>query len=728
VNTLRPSLTNCRNLRFFLAGPICVCTLMILFVLGCQSRTRSSALPFRANFLRSDAWQAWGGAWTSQAAEVENASEERGAKLISRSGIWDDYQFEGDLEFTVPSGEAGVILRSEGEEEGVDSYHGYFAGLRAIDGAVEFGRADYGWRPLARRSLPQDADLNGWLHFRIVAIGCSFGLSVTLPDGRSTTLLAEDRSCIRSGHVGLRSSLTSAKWRNLTISPAQSDDLSAFASQLSADHAEEPSALAEIPIPPRVDRYLTATSREARKHAVQPGVQPIVDFLMSPGRHPNVTLQGVIISTPPLAAIQDDSGALIIPDIAPGTVIKLGDVVEAQGTVISERFRSRLEEATIRVLWSDTPIPPLAVTASQLTSGTYRGRSITVEGTLVSAKAQAQGYELVLRDQDYIFRALATRDFRVNPSDLDVGSRLRLRGTATSLPLFTNSMVPFTIIVDRIDFLGSPPWWSARHVLWLLLIVTALLVFVQFMLHRVQQWHLQSVLREREQLAFEMHDTLAQSFTGIAYQLQAASLEKRGEHQVQSHIRNALQMVHLSHREASRTISALRPQYRDAAAILSALRDSAERLSNGGALRIVTVLSGKNKKLPLQVTDALFRIGQEAISNAIQHAGCNELTIRLTLSKRETSLSVHDNGQGFSADVVREGLGVAGMRSRAAKIKARFEIATVSHEGTTITVRAALPMAGGLVDRVRAMLKLYSAGRSEEGAPVHQIGESAKRV
>jgi signal transduction histidine kinase len=55
----------------------------------------------------------------------------------------------------------------------------------------------------------------------------------------------------------------------------------------------------------------------------------------------------------------------------------------------------------------------------------------------------------------------------------------------------------------------------------------ALFLGIQWLLHAIQRWHLNSVLREREQLAFEMHDTLAQSFTGIAYQLQAATLETR---------------------------------------------------------------------------------------------------------------------------------------------------------------------------------------------------------
>jgi two-component sensor histidine kinase len=369
-----------------------------------------------------------------------------------------------------------------------------------------------------------------------------------------------------------------------------------------------------------------------------------------------------------------------------------------------------MEDAQIRVLWSDTPIPPLFVTASQLTGGTYRGKSIELEGVLISANTRPGGYELVLQDGNQFFRATGPRDFRLDPTELKPGSRLRLKGIATSLPEFTNDIYPFTVITERVDVVSAPPWWSPKHIVLLCLGCIALLLSTQLVLHRLQRWHLRSLLHEREQLAFEMHDTLAQSFTGIAYQLQAASIERRGEDKVQAHIQNALQMVHMSHKEASRTIAALRPQYTDAAGILNSLKEAAERLSDGSHLRITIAVSGRSTQLPLEVTDALFRIGQEAVSNAIQHAECSELNLVLRPSKREVQLSIQDNGRGFSEQEVSAGLGIAGMRSRAAKIRGRFDLQTGSSAGTTVTVTASLPLARGLFYRMRAMLRRDSAG------------------
>lgn len=685
----------------------------VYFALNSQrSRRRSSSLPTPEQFSRTDAWMAFGGDWTASSAEMQNNSDERGAKLMTRLGAWDNYEIQADVKLASPYGEAGLIIRSSGEEEGVDAYHGYFAGISSMDSSLEFGRTDFGWLPLLHKALPDYGDSQGWVHLRLVAVGCRFGVAATLPNGKTTSSTVDDIACIRSGRFGLRSYLTSAAWRNLKVTDATSADLSGF--ETATAPTPDDLVLTEPFDPRHLDRYMSSLRDDAEKHEIQPAVEPISKFPLSPGRHPNVTIQGVVISTPPLPAIQDETGAMIIPLGDRKTTIKLGDFVEATGTVVTEDFRSQMEDARIRVLWSDTPIPPLFVTASQLTGGTYRGRSIEVEGNLISATSAGDGYELILQDGNQYFRATGSSDFRVDPAELKVGSRLRLRGIATSLPQFTGDLYPFAVVTERIDVVSAPPWWSPQHVLWFIVACIALLILTQLVIHRLQKWHLRSVLREREELALEMHDTLAQSFTGIAYQLQAASLEQRGVDKVQAHIRNAIQMVQMSHKEASRTIAALRPQYRDSAGILNALKEAAERLSNGGNLRITTSLSGRNTPLPLEVTDALFRIGQEAVSNSIQHANCKELKISLQFSKREVQLCVEDDGHGLPEPTIQPGLGIKGMQSRAAKAGAHFDLSTVPGIGTRMTVTASLPIGRGLRYRLRAMLSGTFASASSK--------------
>lgn len=680
-----------------------------------QRHQESKRLPSEKELSRADAWLPFGGTW-SGGSPIVNTSEERGAKLISRAGPFANVKLEADVQISEPFGDAGLLLRTSGEEEGVDAYHGYYLGVRPVDATWEFGRADFGWRPLIRKAVPRAKTTAGWFHLRIVSVGCRYAISVTFPQAAlsgSTPFSAPVTSseivdlpgCLTEGHFGLRSQHTSAQWKNIHVTPASPPDLIST----TAPGAQPANEALPIPAPPLtrdIANTAAAYTTEANRHAFPPGASPIQSTLMSPGIYPNTTIQGTVIATLPLLDVQDDTGTLVVNPDSPVNV-KLGDVIRAEGTLVSERFRIHLSDAKVRVLWSDVAIPPLAVNAEELTGGTYRGRFIELEGTLISANTTSEGYQLLLRDRETTFSAVGSNDFHLEANSLRPGSRLRLQGTATSLSEFTHDLYPFIVVVNRVDVIAPPPWWSPEHIALIIAAIVVLFLGAQYLLHRIQQWHLRAILKEREQLAYEMHDTLSQSFTGITYQLEAANLERRGESQIRQHIQNALRMVHLSHREASRTIAALRPQFRDAAAILAALRGSALRMSDGGTLEITTQLRGKNRHLPIQIADALYRIGQEAISNAIQHADGKRLEIELNLTSRDVVFSVHDNGRGFTPGEITGTLGLSGMRARAARIKAMLEIHSQPGAGTTILVKAQLRFAGSLLYRLRTTLSPY---------------------
>jgi signal transduction histidine kinase len=472
----------------------------------------------------------------------------------------------------------------------------------------------------------------------------------------------------------------------------------------------------ESEVSPALETDIAASSsalrREARMHELRPGVQPIGGFIRLPGEHPGVTVEGTIISLPPMLEVQDATSSLLVSTFTSESPLKLGDVVTVHGDLTSERFRSRMRNASIKVLWSERPVPPLAVTATQLTAN-YRGQWIEVEGTVLAEKNDEGPLELILRDERQTFRALVYGSSLTKAAPFAPGSRVRLRGSATSLPQLSNGIYPFTIIADRVELVSPPPWWSAAHIVLVVIAAIVVLLALQWLLHLIRHWQMRAMLREREELAYEVHDTLAQSFAGIAYQLQAARAERRGEGAVQEHIDSALRLVSMSHREASRTIAALRPQHHDAPGILAALRQSAERLSAGGELTVRTSLNMRSRALPLEVADAFIRIGEEAISNAIQHGRCNTLDVELQVLRRVATLTIRDNGRGFSTDDdEHKGLGIAGMRSRAERIKAVFSVISRPGEGTTVTVVCPLVFTGSLLYWLRAKLGANPISRS----------------
>jgi hypothetical protein len=120
---------------------------------------------------------------------------------------------------------------------------------------------------------------------------------ITLPDGQPKAAVAKNDKCIASGHFGLRSSLTNARWRNVEFKPASINDIRSIEPQ-SSDF--ENLSIMQPFVEAHAQQYESSLRTEARKHTLQAGVQPIVKFLLSPGRHPNVTIQGVMISTPHL--------------------------------------------------------------------------------------------------------------------------------------------------------------------------------------------------------------------------------------------------------------------------------------------------------------------------------------------------------------------------------------------------------------------------------------------
>ena len=99
----------------------------------------------RPHLEQQDNWQPFGGAWEIVDGSMRNNSDERGAKSMNGSTGLKDYLVEADVQLLGQYGDAGLIIRATNEEQGVDAYDGYYAGLRDLDNTLILGRAGYGW-------------------------------------------------------------------------------------------------------------------------------------------------------------------------------------------------------------------------------------------------------------------------------------------------------------------------------------------------------------------------------------------------------------------------------------------------------------------------------------------------------------------------------------------------------------------------------------------------------
>jgi signal transduction histidine kinase len=247
--------------------------------------------------------------------------------------------------------------------------------------------------------------------------------------------------------------------------------------------------------------------------------------------------------------------------------------------------------------------------------------------------------------------------------------------------------------VERPEMPAGPPWWTPWHVGMLFAGALVLALLAQRIYFRVEQWKVNTITQERERLAHEIHDTMAQSFAGIGYQIQGIrSSVVRADHvdsrYVADQLSVAYQLIRNCHREASRTIamlSSFSPKIQTN--LLSALEETARKIA-GEQIKIVAEHKGTPLRLNLRLADALLHIGQEAIANAANHSEPTALTITLGYFDNEVELVVEDNGHGFEYSRETAGFGILGMQKRARDIGATLHILTAPGHGTQIRVKA----------------------------------------
>jgi signal transduction histidine kinase len=459
-------------------------------------RAIDSIVPHRTYQLdaaQENEWQAVGGKWEMIDGIAYNNSHERGAKLLTGSRYWRNYTLRADLRFSGTNADMGVVLRTNDEREGTDTYNGYYVGVRTLDGTVVLGRSDFGWREARPVMIPGGVQSMVWYRLVVTAYGCDIAASVeNLKTLQSAAIAIHESYCLASGRIGLRSLNAGGMWRNISVAPASRSD------------------------------YL---------------------------------------------AVRRQAGSL-----------------------------------------------------------------------------------------------------------------------------------------EHLEFVPGPPWWNPWHAVMLFGSFFAVLLVLQLSYFRMRQWKTNTIMRERERFAHEIHDTMAQSFAGIGYQIQGirhrlTSAEGAEVPEIAAQLNVAYQLVRKCHEEASRTIAMLgsrSPSFQEN--VLMSLAEIASQIA-GNQIRIVPELRGNVRALKLRLADALLHIGREAIVNAISYADPTLLQLTLSYSGDQVELVVEDNGCGFDYRPEAAGFGILGMQKHARDVGAVLDIASSPESGTRVSVRAALQQ-----ERLRARI------------------------
>ena len=207
----------------------------------------------------------------------------------------------------------------------------------------------------------------------------------------------------------------------------------------------------------------------------------------------------------------------------------------------------------------------------------------------------------------------------------------------------------------------------------------------------LQQTREVAVLEERNRMAREIHDTMAQGFTGIVLQLEAAEQtmdESPGP--IGHHLGRAKGLAREGLQEARRSVWGLLPHALEQTPLDDALEGEVKRFDADGPVKSAFTSLGKRRDLPTEVQTVLFRICQESLANVNRHAEATEVKVNLKYDSGEVRLSVQDNGVGFDPDEVQNGdrrsFGLTSMEQRAHGLEGILSIKSGKDQGTLVEV------------------------------------------
>ena len=198
------------------------------------------------------------------------------------------------------------------------------------------------------------------------------------------------------------------------------------------------------------------------------------------------------------------------------------------------------------------------------------------------------------------------------------------------------------------------------------------------------------MLAERERLARDLHDTIAQGFTGIVMQLEAAEQALAGDAEAAAaHLERARQAARGSLGELRSTVHALRPADLDGAGLPEALDRVARRWSQDTGVPADSAVDGAPRPLPPDVEVALLRTAQEGLANIARHAGAGQVGVRLSYEPDRVALSIADDGVGFDPGAASGGRGLAGLAERLGALGGGLTVDSAPGSGTRL--RAGVP-------------------------------------
>jgi signal transduction histidine kinase len=456
--------------------------------------------------------------------------------------------------------------------------------------------------------------------------------------------------------------------------------------------------------------------------------------------------------------LQDESGALRV-ETSQTAAVSVGDVIEVVGFADIENFLPVLQDAVFRKTPESAPtLTPKAATMQEVQDGLCHAALVTLQGKLLdrfvrrdrqpaSGKMRVRTV-LMMQSESFTFTAeTEAPGATANLAALPIGGTIEVSGVCFTESGEDGKAKSFQILMptgNGVRVLARPSWLTPQRLLTGLGILLAVSIVAvgwtvmvskknatlkdlvrekekaRLELHqahdqleervkeRTAQLKLQitarkelelqskATLAERTRLAQELHDTLEQSLTGVALQLDTTTrLFEKESDSAKHHLELARNLVAESQTEVHRSVWNLRCRALEQFDLPGALLMSSRQITGGSSLRVEMKAHGRIRPLPETVEENLLRIAQEALTNVIKHSGATLTEIELDYGPKNIVLQVKDNGKGFDKEDCagpREGhFGLLGISERAKRLQGEIAFFSAPDAGATVRVRIPIP-------------------------------------
>ncbi len=427
-----------------------------------------------------------------------------------------------------------------------------------------------------------------------------------------------------------------------------------------------------------------------------------------------VHVRGIATYSQPdsLLWIRDESSGLRIQTRQQDS-LQAGDEIDVLGFPGYGTSTPLIEDAIYRKTGALAPVTPLHLTDLSNAEG-QQDDLVAIEARLIEIHPVLDGLALSLENSGTVFKAILKQppNAPARP-DWQPGSLVGVVGICTAVFDDARPVMgvwhpqSFQILLRSpadITILKPPPWWTTRHIIFLLGMVAVASVSlsgVGLMLARrrlnelarrrsLAEAEFAAILSERNRLAREIHDTLAQGLTATSVQLRLVKkLANGASDEMSQHLDLAQQLVRGSLAEARNSIWNMRSQVLETGDLAGALENILKQMADGSDLETVFAVTGRKRRLAPVMENNLLRVGQEAITNAAKHARAKHVKVTLNYGEKQFILTVADDGRGFDPAHPRPssgGFGLVGMQERAGELKGKMKVHSVPDQGTEINL------------------------------------------